>query len=102
MSGRRVHPASGRSYHVQFNPPKVDGVDDVTGDPLVQREDDAASTVKKRLEIYHAQAAQLISYYGDWASSDDAPAPAYRKIAGMGTVEQISERALAALQPLPG
>jgi adenylate kinase len=102
MSGRRVHPASGRSYHVQFNPPKVDGVDDVTGDPLVQREDDAASTVKKRLEIYHAQTAQLISYYDDWASSHDAAAPAYRKIAGMGTVEQISERALAALQPLPG
>ena len=101
MSGRRVHPASGRSYHIRFNPPKVQGVDDVTGDALVQREDDTAATVKKRLEVYHAQTAQLIAYYDDWAASGDVAAPAYRKIAGVGTVEQISARALAALQPLP-
>ncbi len=101
MSGRRVHPASGRSYHIQFNPPKAEGVDDVTGDALVQREDDTAATVRKRLEVYHAQTAQLIAYYDDWAASSDATAPAYRKIAGVGTVEQISARALAALQPLP-
>lgn len=101
MSGRRVHPASGRTYHIQFNPPKAEGVDDVTGDALVQREDDTAATVKKRLEIYHAQTAQLIAYYNDWAASCDAAAPAYRKIAGVGTVEQISAGALAALQPLP-
>ncbi len=99
MSGRRVHPASGRTYHVRFNPPQVAGCDDATGEALVQREDDAAATVKKRLEVYHAQTEQLVAYYQAWAGSSDADAPAYRKIAGVGTVEQIGERALAALQP---
>ena len=99
MSGRRVHPASGRTYHVKFNPPQAEGVDDVTGEALVQREDDTAATVKKRLEIYHAQTEQLVAYYQGWAGSGDAGAPEYRQIAGVGMVEQISERALAALQP---
>ncbi len=98
MSGRRVHLASGRTYHVKFNPPMVEGVDDVTGEALVQREDDAAATVKRRLDIYHGQTEQLVAYYKAWALAGDAGAPGYRKISGMGTVEHISERALRALQ----
>jgi adenylate kinase len=98
MSGRRVHPASGRTYHVKFNPPKVAGKDDATGEPLVQRDDDREETVKKRLEVYRAQTRPLVDYYGKWASSGDAKAPQYRKISGKGKVEEISRSALAALR----
>src|ERR1019366_4634531 len=86
MSGRRVHPASGRSYHVKFNPPKVEGKDDATGEDLVQRPDDAEETVKKRLTVYHEQTKVLVGYYGDWAQSGQPGAPKYRKIAGVGPV----------------
>ena len=98
MSGRRSHPASGRTYHVKFNPPKVDGVDDVTGEPLVQRDDDKEETVRKRLEVYNAQTRPLVDYYRQWAEADPAAAPRYRSISGMGTVEEITARALAALE----
>jgi adenylate kinase len=97
MSGRRVHPASGRTYHVKFNPPKVEGKDDATGEALVQRDDDREETVKKRLEVYRAQTRPLVDYYGRWASSGDPRAPRYRKISGKGKVEEISRQALAAL-----
>jgi adenylate kinase len=97
MSGRRVHLASGRTYHVQFNPPKVDGVDDVSGEPLVQREDDKEATVTKRLEVYQAQTRPLVDYYSNWAATGDADAPRYRCIAGLGSVEEITQRALTAL-----
>jgi adenylate kinase len=97
MSGRRVHPASGRSYHVKFNPPKVEGRDDATGEPLVQRDDDREETVRKRLEVYRAQTRPLVDYYGKWAASGDPQAPQYRKIAGTGPVSEIKARAFAAL-----
>ena len=97
MSGRRSHPASGRTYHVKFNPPQVAGKDDVTGEPLIQREDDREETVKKRLEVYAAQTRPLIEYYSRWAASDPAHAPKYRAIDGTGSVEEIRERALQAL-----
>ena len=97
MSGRRSHPASGRTYHVKFNPPKVAGKDDVTGEDLVQRDDDKEETVKKRLDVYQAQTRPLVDYYGAWAASGDAQAPKYRRIEGIGTVEEITARALAAL-----
>ena len=97
MSGRRSHPASGRTYHVKFNPPKVEGRDDVTGEPLIQREDDKEETVKKRLEVYAAQTRPLVEYYSRWAEADPASAPKYRAINGTGTVEEIKERALKAL-----
>jgi adenylate kinase len=97
MSGRRVHTASGRTYHVKFNPPKVEGKDDVTGEDLIQRDDDREDTVKKRLAVYHDQTKQLVGYYGDWAKSGQAGAPKYRKIAGVGAVEEIRDRAFAAL-----
>jgi len=97
MSGRRVHPASGRSYHVKFNPPRRDGRDDATGEPLVQRDDDREETVNKRLEVYRAQTRPLVDYYRNWAASGDAQAPRYRKISGSGPVEEITARALAAL-----
>ena len=96
MSGRRVHLASGRTYHVRFNPPKVEGKDDVTGEELIQRVDDLEETVKKRLEVYQRQTRPLVEYYQRWASSGEAGAPAYRRISGLGTVEEIAERALAA------
>ncbi|HEX2603746.1 MAG TPA: adenylate kinase [Oxalicibacterium sp.] len=98
MSGRRVHPASGRTYHVRFNPPKVAGRDDVTGEELIQREDDKEETVKKRLQVYHDQTEVLVDYYNKWAQSGVPGAPKYRKIAGLGPVEQIRDSALAALQ----
>jgi adenylate kinase len=98
MSGRRVHPASGRTYHVKFNPPKQAGKDDVSGEALVQRDDDQEETVKKRLEVYHSQTKPLIDYYATWFSSGDAKAPQCRKIAGVGSVDQIREAAFAALQ----
>ena len=97
MSGRRVHAASGRTYHDRFNPPKVAGVDDVTGEPLIQRVDDQEDTVKKRLAVYAAQTRPLVEYYQRWAASGDREAPAYRKISGTGSVDEITARALAAL-----
>jgi adenylate kinase len=96
MSGRRSHPGSGRTYHVKFAPPKVEGKDDVTGEPLIQRDDDKEETVKKRLEVYAAQTRPLVDYYSNWARSD-ASAPKYRKIDGIGTVDEITARALQAL-----
>lgn len=97
MSGRRVHAASGRTYHEKFNPPKVPGKDDVTGEDLIQRDDDREETVRKRLEVYHTQTRQLVDYYGKWAASGQPGAPRYRKISGVGSVEEIRERAFAAL-----
>ena len=97
MSGRRAHVASGRTYHVRFNPPKVEGLDDVTGEPLIQRDDDKEETVKKRLEVYSAQTRPLVDYYTQWAASDPTHAPKYRAISGLGSVEEIKERALKAL-----
>lgn len=97
MSGRRVHAASGRTYHVKFNPPKVTGKDDLTGEVLIQRDDDREETVKKRLEVYHTQTRPLVEYYSRWAAAGDPRAPKYRKIAGTGAVEEIQRRSLAAL-----
>ncbi len=97
MSGRRVHVASGRTYHLKFNPPKVAGKDDVTGEDLIQRVDDEETTVRNRLAVYKAQTRPLIDYYSSWASSGSADAPSYRKINGTGTVDEITARALAAL-----
>ena len=98
MSGRRVHVGSGRTYHVRFNPPKVEGSDDITGEPLIQRDDDREDTVRKRLEVYHAQTSVLVGYYGQWAASGAPGAPAYRKIAGIGPVETLRDRAVEALR----
>ena len=97
MSGRRVHPASGRSYHLQFNPPKVAGKDDVTGEELIQRDDDSEATVTRRLDVYQAQTRPLVDYYGEWAASGDAQAPRYARIAGLGTVDEITARVMAVL-----
>lgn len=97
MSGRRVHPASGRTYHVKFNPPKVAGKDDLTGEELIQRDDDKEETVKKRLSVYHEQTEVLVGYYNQWAASGQPGAPKYRKIAGVGPVDQIRDSAFAAL-----
>ncbi|HSS65032.1 MAG TPA: adenylate kinase [Gammaproteobacteria bacterium] len=98
MSGRRVHPASGRIYHVEFNPPQQAGRDDVTGEPLVQRDDDQEETVRKRLEVYHAQTEPLISYYSDWEKSGDAAAPKYLRVDGLGSLEQVRDRIFAELE----
>ena len=98
MSGRRVHVASGRTYHVVFNPPKVAGKDDETGEDLIQRDDDKEETVKKRLDIYHAQTEPLVKYYSDWSASGDAKAPKCVKVAGVGKVEQIRDAVFAALK----
>ena len=98
MSGRRTHPASGRTYHVKYNPPKVADKDDVTGEPLIQRDDDKEDTVRKRLEVYQNQTRPLVAYYSAWAQSGDKTAPRYRKISGVGRVEDITARALAALK----
>jgi adenylate kinase len=97
MSGRRSHPASGRTYHVKFNPPAAEGKDDLTGEALVQRDDDRPETVQKRLDVYAAQTKPLIQYYSDWAKQDPVAAPKYRVISGMGLVEDIKTRALQAL-----
>ena len=97
MSGRRVHVASGRTYHVRFNPPKVAGKDDLTGEPLILRDDDREDTVRKRLEIYHAQTRALVDYYTHWAATGEARAPKYRKISGVGPVDEIRNRAFDAL-----
>ncbi len=98
MSGRRSHTASGRTYHVKFNPPKAEGKDDVTGEPLIQRDDDQAETVQKRLDVYSAQTRPLVDYYGNWAKTSPEAAPKYRAISGTGSVEDITARALAALK----
>jgi adenylate kinase len=97
MSGRRVHLASGRTYHVKFNPPRVEGSDDVTGEALIQRDDDKEDTVRKRLEVYQAQTRPLVEFYNRWAAYGAAQAPKYRSISGLGSVEQIRDRAFAAL-----
>ena len=98
MSGRRVHVASGRTYHVRFNPPKVEGIDDATGEALIQRDDDKEETVKKRLEVYSAQTRPLVNYYAAWSEKEPALAPRYRAISGLGSVEEITKRAFKALQ----
>ncbi|HQV07788.1 MAG TPA: adenylate kinase [Thauera sp.] len=98
MSGRRAHLASGRTYHVKYNPPKVEGKDDVTGEDLVQRDDDKEETVKKRLDVYHSQTKPLVEYYSKWAASGDAKAPKVRKISGLGAVDAITANAFAALK----
>ncbi|MBI2314128.1 MAG: adenylate kinase [Betaproteobacteria bacterium] len=97
MSGRRVHLASGRTYHVVFNPPKVTGKDDVTGEDLIQRDDDREETVRKRLEVYHSQTKPLVAYYSKWADTGNGKAPKYVRIAGTGGVEQIRDSAFKAL-----
>ncbi len=97
MSGRRVHVASGRTYHVRFNPPRSEGLDDETGEALIQRVDDLEETVVKRLAVYAAQTRPLVDYYVRWAASGDAAAPRHRKISGTGSVDEITARALAAL-----
>ena len=101
ITGRRVHAGSGRVYHVHFNPPKVEGLDDLTGEPLLQRDDDLEPTVRKRLEVYHAQTEVLIGYYSDWATRGSQPgepaAPLYCKVPGTGTVDEIRTRIFAAL-----
>ena len=98
MSGRRVHPASGRTYHLKFNPPKVSGKDDATGEELVQRADDSEATVRHRLDVYQNQTRPLVDYYASWARAGDAQAPRYARILGMGSVDEIAARATAALQ----
>ena len=98
MSGRRVHVASGRTYHVRFNPPKHDGLDDHTGEALIQRDDDKEETVKKRLEVYSAQTRPLVDYYASWSEKEPTLAPRYRAISGQGSVEDITERVFKALQ----
>jgi adenylate kinase len=101
MSGRRVHVASGRTYHVKFNPPKVEGIDDVTDEPLIQREDDREETVRKRLSVYDAQTRPLVAYYEGWskqaAASGGMAPPKYRAISGIGTVDEITARVMQAL-----
>lgn len=97
MSGRRVHPASGRTYHIKFNPPKVADTDDLTGEPLILRQDDQLETVKERLHVYHAQTQPLIEYYSNWEAKGDPNAPKHCKVSGTGTVEQIRDRVFAAL-----
>jgi adenylate kinase len=101
MSGRRVHPRSGRSYHVEFNPPKVPGKDDVTGEPLIQRPDDNEETVRQRIAIYHSQTKPLIAFYMMWRASGDARAPLYVNIYGKGSVEHIRDKLFAALAAKP-
>jgi adenylate kinase len=102
MSGRRVHPASGRTYHVTFNPPKVEGKDDVTGEALIQRDDDKEETVRKRLQVYNDQTRPLVEYYSTWASKSNAAhkvkAPSYRKVSGTGSVDDITASIFAVLK----
>jgi len=97
MSGRRVHPASGRTYHTVFNPPKVEGCDDLTGEPLIQRDDDREETVRKRLQVYQTQTQPLVDYYEQWAQSGEQGAPKYGRISGVGSVAEITARVFAAL-----
>ncbi len=102
MSGRRVHLASGRTYHITFNPPKEEGKDDVTGEALIQRDDDQEETVRKRLDVYHAQTEPLIDYYKNWESTGDSAAPKYIRIEGVGKVEEIRDQAFSALNQFSG
>ncbi len=97
MSGRRVHTGSGRTYHLVFNPPKVEGKDDVTGEALIQRDDDKEETVRKRLTVYHSQTQPLIQYYADWSASGTAGAPKHRRVSGIGSLESIKAAVFAAL-----
>lgn len=98
ISGRRVDPVSGRTYHIVYNPPKVEGKDDVTGDPLIQRDDDKEDVVRHRLEVYHNQTEALVKFYGDLAKSGDKTAPQYRVISGLGTIDEITARVFDALK----
>ena len=98
MSGRRVHPGSGRTYHVRFNPPAAEGLDDITGEPLVQRDDDREATVRHRLEIYHEQTAPIVEYYREWARDEPAAAPQVARIDGLGTLEEVRDRVFEALE----
>ena len=98
ISGRRVDPVSGRTYHIVYNPPKVEGKDDVTGDPLIQRDDDKEDVVRHRLEVYHNQTEALLKFYGDLAKSGDKTAPQYRAISGLGTIDEITARVFDALK----
>ena len=100
MSGRRVHLASGRTYHIVFNPPKEKGKDDETGEPLIQRDDDKEETVRKRLDVYHAQTEPLVDYYKEWEKSGEADAPKYIRIDGVGKVNEIRDQIYAALDGL--
>ena len=100
MSGRRVHLASGRTYHIEFNPPKEEGKDDETGEPLIQRDDDKEETVRKRLEVYHAQTEPLVGYYKDWEKTGESAAPKYIRIDGVGKVDEIRDQVFAALDGL--
>jgi adenylate kinase len=100
MSGRRVHLASGRTYHIVFNPPKEEGKDDETGEPLIQRDDDQEETVRKRLDVYHAQTEPLVGYYKDWEKSGESAAPKYIRIEGVGKVDEIRDQIYAALDGL--
>jgi adenylate kinase len=101
MSGRRVHPASGRTYHTSFNPPAREGLDDVTGEPLIQRDDDREETVRHRLSVYREQTRPLVDYYAKWALTGDAAAPRYAQISGVGSVDAIRESILAILRAEP-
>ena len=98
ISGRRVDPVSGRTYHIVYNPPKVEGKDDVTGDPLIQRDDDKEDVVRHRLEVYHNQTEALVKFYGDLAKSGDKTAPQYRAMSGLGTIDEITARVFDALK----
>ena len=98
LSGRRVHPASGRVYHVTYNPPKEEGKDDQTGDPLIQRDDDQEDTIRRRLAVYEEQTRPLVDYYSDWAEKDSAAAPQYVSVAGVGSVEAIRDAIFAGLE----
>lgn len=98
ISGRRVDPVSGRTYHIVYNPPKVEGKDDVTGDPLIQRDDDKEDVIRHRLEVYHNQTEALVKFYGDLAKSGDKTAPQYRAISGLGTIDEITARVFDALK----
>jgi len=97
MSGRRAHLPSGRTYHVKFNPPKAEGLDDVTGEPLIQRDDDKEETVRKRLQVYQSQTRPLVEYYSSWAATGEPGAPRYARIVGTGSVDEITARVMAAL-----
>ncbi len=97
MSGRRVHPGSGRTYHVVFNPPRIEGKDDLTDEPLIQRDDDKEETVRKRLDVYHSQTKPLVEFYSKWAESGDVDAPQYVKVAGVGSVTEIRDEIFKAL-----
>ena len=97
MSGRRVHPGSGRTYHVVFNPPRIEGKDDLTDEPLIQRDDDQEETVRKRLDVYHSQTKPLVEFYSKWAEGGDANAPKYVRVAGVGSVTEIRDEIFKAL-----